>query len=563
LLAVAIFVISLWYQLLLLKAIARQVIVISQLSDPLFWTRWQHELPEQQLHSRAISTFSVRSAGSRNIATKKSRNNSRNNSDEDSDKDSDDDRAADIMFKYGGADKSSSRFNSLSSSKSKTGLFGKKNSGHALALGDSVSNGDQTPCQPLLSPTRDRSLSESNSIQPSFHSTSFRHDSRSSSTSFVRQSRLITLATIEADIRLLTEAFEGLTWKDRLMIFNLWFLVSTVGNLFGLIYSSRIIFFQDDIMASSFLKASLGMACVMYWFALIQYLEFFPRYYIMISMLKLSVPRVSQFLLGVLPIFFGYALLGMVCFGDVTDRFGNITETLRSLFAVVNGDIIYDTFDSIEFAGFGGQLYLYLYILIFTYVVLMTIIAIVEEAFFEAQEKKGLGPYEYQPGGDPNGDPNNASDNNSASPSHSGSSPTASKNTIDRESLLSAFSSGGASNQNEIYQPPESNSSGKFDENGNLIGETINPLAAMNNNAAALRRQTSLRPTSASVTADDAVVGGTSTSGKRELPENVRLLLRNVQRMPSLTGQVFNNPNTGNAQHDILNVTNQNQNNKK
>lgn len=57
----------------------------------------------------------------------------------------------------------------------------------------------------------------------------------------------------------------------------------------------------------------------------------------------------------------------MVCFGDVTDRFGNVVETFRTLFAVVNGDIIYDTFNAIEFAGIGGQVYLYVYILIFTY----------------------------------------------------------------------------------------------------------------------------------------------------------------------------------------------------
>lgn len=93
-------------------------------------------------------------------------------------------------------------------------------------------------------------------------------------------------------------------------------------------YDDRVIFYQDDVMASAFLKACLGVACVMYWFALIQYLEFFPRYaasnfqavyrfvsfinhvsvysyYVMISMLKLSAPRVSKFLLGVLPIFIG------------------------------------------------------------------------------------------------------------------------------------------------------------------------------------------------------------------------------------------------------------------
>lgn len=161
----------------------------------------------------------------------------------------------------------------------------------------------------------------------------------------------------------------------------------------------------------------------------------------MISILKKTTPRVSRFLLGVLPLFVGYALLGMVAFGDQVgrfatstphllffcywelicvsslsfstpsppqvDQFGDVTQTLRTLFSVVNGDIIYQvrvsacrhsfslslsllfsnhpqTFKAVEFMGLGGQCYLYVYILVFTYVVLMTIIAIVEEAFFEA-----------------------------------------------------------------------------------------------------------------------------------------------------------------------------------
>jgi hypothetical protein len=53
----------------------------------------------------------------------------------------------------------------------------------------------------------------------------------------------------------------------------------------------------------------------------------------------------------------GYALLGMICFGDVSEKFGDFPETLRTLFSVVNGDIIYDTFYSVSFAGLGGQVY--------------------------------------------------------------------------------------------------------------------------------------------------------------------------------------------------------------
>jgi hypothetical protein len=49
---------------------------------------------------------------------------------------------------------------------------------------------------------------------------------------------------------------------------------------------------------------------------------------------------------------------------------------------VVNGDVVLDTFDALSYQVGLGELYLSVYILLFTYVVLMTIIAIVEEAFF-------------------------------------------------------------------------------------------------------------------------------------------------------------------------------------
>jgi hypothetical protein len=88
--------------------------------------------------------------------------------------------------------------------------------------------------------------------------------------------------------------------------------------------------------------------------------------------LFLSVKETFDFLFVFLfgsTLFFrlGYALLGMISFGDVSDQFANITETLRTLFSVVNGDIIFDTFRAIDFAGFGGQAYIYFYVLIFTY----------------------------------------------------------------------------------------------------------------------------------------------------------------------------------------------------
>lgn len=67
----------------------------------------------------------------------------------------------------------------------------------------------------------------------------------------------------------------------------------------------RISFFGEDLYSTNYLKACLGVCCLMLWFSLSHYLEYFPRYYVMISMLKITAPRVSAFLLGVLPLFTG------------------------------------------------------------------------------------------------------------------------------------------------------------------------------------------------------------------------------------------------------------------
>lgn len=317
-----------------------------------------------------------------------------------------------------------------------------------------------------------------------------------------------SLAAVADDMRELSHAVQSLTWRDRFRIVNLWFLVSSIGNIFGLFCAARVVFFLTDLYSNDYLKNCLGVSCLMFWFSLSQYLEYFPRYYVMISMLKITVPRVSQFLLGVLPLFIGYALLGMVCFGDVSDRFGNITETLRTLFAIVNGDVIYDNFNAIDyFTGVGGQVYLYFYILLFTYVVLMTIIAIVEEAFFAAQNKK------------------TKSDIFIDEDDH-GAQEVEQDSERERETSMEGRSHG---------DRPSSESSEATDEK--------------QGHSPPIQRVATNTSTTAS-----ARLTRVSTLGKKNLPDHLKVLLQNVDRRELLRRQQDNSlslKSTGNKQHDI------------
>ena len=135
-------------------------------------------------------------------------------------------------------------------------------------------------------------------------------------------------------------AWESLNCLDKMAIFNLWNVVSTLGNLAALGYSVRSVTVAVDVSIEFTLRIAIGIACLMLWLSLVQYLEFNPRYYVMVLTLKRAVPRIGAFLVGILPCFFGYSLLGLIVFGDQNDLFGSVTATTSTLFAVVNGDSV-------------------------------------------------------------------------------------------------------------------------------------------------------------------------------------------------------------------------------
>ncbi len=134
-------------------------------------------------------------------------------------------------------------------------------------------------------------------------------------------------------------------------------------------------------------KLFTGAGCALVWFSLLQYFEQNSSYSILIVTLKRGVPRVGRFMVGVMPMMLGYALFGMVCFGSYSDRFSSFSAAMITLFAVLNGDVIRETFlDLNEQSPFLSQVYMYTFICLFIYVVLNVFIAIIEEAFFSAWE---------------------------------------------------------------------------------------------------------------------------------------------------------------------------------
>jgi mucolipin 3 len=129
---------------------------------------------------------------------------------------------------------------------------------------------------------------------------------------------------------------------------------------------------------------AFASCCALQWGGLVRYLQANARFHILGLTLRRGFPRVVQFLVGVLPIFIGFVLFGTVMFGAKVPRFQSASGTATTLFSVANGDEIHDTFNDVAYTPWIGQMYVYSYMILFSYVVLMVCIGIIEDAFFSA-----------------------------------------------------------------------------------------------------------------------------------------------------------------------------------
>ena len=180
-----------------------------------------------------------------------------------------------------------------------------------------------------------------------------------------------------------------LTLHGAARLFNKWFFVMLIASLCNIV--SALLFLTNGMKhapTTPFHKICTGLGCAMLWISLVTYASGSFHYYTLVHTLTRALPRVLRFVVGVFPVYIGYALFGMLYFGDQSDRFADISRSLITLFALLNGDEIRSTFmDLNQPYPVVSAIYLYSFVCLFIYVVLNVFIAIVEESFFASRAK--------------------------------------------------------------------------------------------------------------------------------------------------------------------------------
>ena len=103
----------------------------------------------------------------------------------------------------------------------------------------------------------------------------------------------------------------------------------------------------------------------------------------MLASFQKSAPFVARALISMIPLFIGYAFLGMAIFWE-SRRFANFSVSCYTLFALMHGDMIWDTYnDLIQIDSVLAQVFLYTYIFISISVIANIFTIIIEEGFMK------------------------------------------------------------------------------------------------------------------------------------------------------------------------------------
>ncbi|XP_013412141.1 mucolipin-3 isoform X2 [Lingula anatina] len=196
-----------------------------------------------------------------------------------------------------------------------------------------------------------------------------------------------------------------LTWEDHLEFLNFWYLLIIVNDVITIIGSGcKIMVEAENIDYYEICGLTLGTGSLFAWFGILRYLSFFEKYNILILTMKKSFPEVIRYLICALMFFFGFVFCGWVVLGPYHVKFRSVSTASECLFALMNGDDIFETFAIIDpklvnsNIWFFSRVYLYVFNSLFIYVVLNVFIALLTNAYECIKESYSEGG--FQPHGD-------------------------------------------------------------------------------------------------------------------------------------------------------------------
>jgi hypothetical protein len=98
---------------------------------------------------------------------------------------------------------------------------------------------------------------------------------------------------------------------------------------------------------------------------LARYIEYNENYSTIYDTISKAFPVVTRYMIGAFPIIMGFILFGICVFWQ-SEKFANFSIAANSLFAMIQGDLIFDSLTDLKgISFFIGQVYCYTFCLTF------------------------------------------------------------------------------------------------------------------------------------------------------------------------------------------------------
>jgi mucolipin 3 len=180
-----------------------------------------------------------------------------------------------------------------------------------------------------------------------------------------------------------------LTAGERLEFLNLWYVMICANDALIILASLAKLAIELHLASGELWDLTsllLGTGALLVWFGLLRYLGFFRTYNVLILTMKGAAPNILRFLLCAGLLYAGFALAGWLILGPYHYKFSSLMTTSETLFSLINGDDMFASFDAFPrdkalAVWVYSRVYLYLFVCLFTYVVLSLFISIIMDTY--------------------------------------------------------------------------------------------------------------------------------------------------------------------------------------
>ena len=174
--------------------------------------------------------------------------------------------------------------------------------------------------------------------------------------------------------------------KEIVEIIDVWTGISLIAIAFQILGSILTLCDPYQFNPLTGFITSMGIS-----FSLLIFLRYFENLgicSILYATMKRGLITSIHFLIGVIPVFFGFCLFAKCIFWR-SEFFRSLTNSIATLFALLHGDTLYGIFDDLTEINFlFGTIFSYFFCILFIVIVMNIFLGVVGEAFVSKKEKK-------------------------------------------------------------------------------------------------------------------------------------------------------------------------------